>query len=333
MVAKTLIAAVALLAIALPLRSDPVKPPMPETVPPIEQMIGELKQIAELVRQLDDKNFVKRQQASEKLVAKGKRAVEPLNRILAAKPTLETATRIQAILEEIKKKGSSERLSAKKVRMALDRRITLDKGVPPNTTLKDVLDFFETEFGVPFLIDSNAFAATGVQKVEEQPVQLPIMAKVPLRKVLRLLLGQIKGEPYFGTFLAQDDHVLVTTTYYANPELWGKQYNGPNVDAEFDGKELTDALRDLSELTGISVVLDRRMAEKAQVKVTAAIRDVPLDTAVRMLADMAGLKVAALPNALYVTSGENAKALEEERKERRENGSSPSGPSPEAVGK
>ena len=66
---------------------------------------------------------------------------------------------------------------------------------------------------VNIVVDANAFTGIGVQKVEEQPVQLSAMKNVRRATVLRLLLGQLKGDVYTGgdPFLADghrgDDHL------------------------------------------------------------------------------------------------------------------------------
>ncbi len=67
----------------------------------------------------------------------------------------------------------------------------------------------------------------------------------------------------------------------------------------------------LDELTdsSFSIVLDRRVADKAGVEVSARLANVPLDLAVDVLADTAGLKAVRMKNLLYVTSPENAAKL------------------------
>ena len=62
--------------------------------------------------------------------------------------------------------------------------------------------------------------------------------------------------------------------------------------------------------------MDVRQADKAKAAVSAALKNVPVDTAVRVLADMAELKPVRMGNLLYVTSRDNAKRLEEEEAKR-----------------
>jgi hypothetical protein len=61
----------------------------------------------------------------------------------------------------------------------------------------------------------------------------------------------------------------------------------------------------------MNVVLDVRAADKAKVPVTVRFVNTPLDTAVRLLADMAELKPYAVDNLYFVTTRENADRLTE----------------------
>lgn len=76
------------------------------------------------------------------------------------------------------------------------------------------------------------------------------------------------------------------------------------------------ALKELANRTGANIVLDVRTKEKGKSPINANLQQVPLETAVRMLADMADLKAIVLDNALYVTTEENAKKLVKEHRER-----------------
>ena len=82
---------------------------------------------------------------------------------------------------------------------------------------------------------------------------------------------------------------------------------------DFEEQPLKLALRSVSNKTGSNIVLDPRAGEKAQTAVTARLMNVPVDTAVRILADMADLQVVRLDNVLYVTTRENAARLQAQR--------------------
>jgi type II secretory pathway component HofQ len=84
----------------------------------------------------------------------------------------------------------------------------------------------------------------------------------------------------------------------------------------FDDVTLAKALRQLADASGYNLVVDVRVADKAKTKVSARLANVPVDTAVRVLADMADLGVVRLDNLFYVTNRENAAQIraEEERR-------------------
>jgi hypothetical protein len=95
-------------------------------------------------------------------------------------------------------------------------------------------------------------------------------------------------------------------SYRRRPQL-------PLVHAAFDNRPLSEALRDLSDASGISVVVDLgRAGANSQTSVTATLKNVPLDTAARLLANQAELRTVLVDNVIYVTDQENADALQAE---------------------
>ncbi len=84
------------------------------------------------------------------------------------------------------------------------------------------------------------------------------------------------------------------------------------VDVAFERRLLSDALKELSDMTGVSVVLDAQKQQDPTLQVTADFRNVPLESAVRVLADMAGMKSVVLENMIYVTAPGNAENMKKE---------------------
>jgi hypothetical protein len=302
----------------------------------IEQMIAELKAIGELVKQLDSDKFETRQQASDKLVQLGPPVREPLRRVLANQPGLELTVRIETILQEVAKRENKAGANrGKALRARLNQPITLENGIDANTPLKDALDFIGDQAKVQFLIDNNAFAAIGIQKVEEQPVQLPKLKDVSLARVLRLLLGQVKGDTYSGDWLVRPDCIEITTSYHVLVEALGEEPGmflvpGANpsqptgsprilhvVHADIERQPLVEALQELAEPAGINVIVDPRVGGKGKTPVTATFSNVMVDTAVEVLADLADLKAVQVDRLFYLTTRENAKAFEAGRKPKR----------------
>jgi type II secretory pathway component GspD/PulD (secretin) len=127
------------------------------------------------------------------------------------------------------------------------------------------------------------------------PVDLDLK-DVPVRTALRQML-----DPYCLTYVVIGDTVLLTTEDMAMARQLRQR-----VSVDMDKVEVADALQKVARDAGVNVLLDSRAAKDAGDKVTLKLEDVPVDTAVRLLAEMAGLKPVRVGNVLFVTSKENA---------------------------
>jgi hypothetical protein len=103
--------------------------------------------------------------------------------------------------------------------------------------------------------------------------------------------------------------VEITTRKAASPSSWEQ---APQVSFTFEKRELKEALHEIADATGVNIVLDARAVEKGKTLVNATVRDVGVDTAVQLLANMADLTIMPVENVLYVTTRANAKALRAE---------------------
>lgn len=269
---------------------------------------------------------------------------EPTEEAAAAKGLLAAAPDPAPFLNERPKTADGRR----KMKKDLQQAITLDKGIDPNTPLKDALEFLCSEYRVQIIIDAKAFETIGVQKAEEQPVTLPRMKDVRLSTVLRLLLGQVRGDEYVGTYLLRPDYIEVTTTYHLLCEALGEEpasvfgaraeqpppkgeeaktaakaspraapglrRHTNMVQPEFEKVPLADALRDLAIEAGTDIVIDTRVADKAKTLVTLTTYNTLLDTSVTLLTEMADLDWVWIDKVIYVTTPEVAKAKREKAK-------------------
>lgn len=216
--------------------------------------------------------------------------------------------------------GESLPLSARsggvgsELRARLHRPITVEYGFGPSMTLGDALEFLSDRYDVPIDVDVNAFAAIGVAKVKEQPVQLPGFRNVSLGTVLRLLLNQIKGDVYVGTYHIRDGRIEVTTTYHTffSPMMWAESGRPhlPSVSLEARGQAIDEALLELADHTGIPIILDPKVHARASKVPACSFKDVPLDTAVQLLADQADAGVAIVGNVLHVTDRQKAQEMQ-----------------------
>jgi hypothetical protein len=184
----------------------------------------------------------------------------------------------------------------------------------PRTTLNDALDKLSKLYGVSFDINEKAFDTDQLKEVGRMPVaETPIteMKNARLSRVLNTVLRRVPA-PSGTTYSIRDDYIEITTNYFQRAEVWGS-YRGPFlplVNATFDKFPLEEAVRELADQVEFTVLVDSRAAEKAKTPVSARLLNTPLDTALRLLTDMADLRTVHLDNVLYVTTKDNAAALE-----------------------
>jgi hypothetical protein len=196
----------------------------------------------------------------------------------------------------------------------LARRIEFAGIDDPNATLRDALDRLAKDSGLAFDVNEAAFKAEMIENILARTVAdtpLGKMKNVTVERALRKILARIPTTSG-ATFLVRREAIEITTGAALAAEVWPKNYEGPRlplVHASFDKVPLGDALKELARRSGMNVVLDARTGDKAKVAVTAHFVNTPLDTAVRLLADMADLKPYAVDNLFFVTTRENADRL------------------------
>jgi hypothetical protein len=188
-------------------------------------------------------------------------------------------------------------------------------------TLRDALDQLSEIYDLTFKVNEKAFKQEMVEEVLNVAVvattPLPSAKGLSLERALQDLLARVPSDSG-ATYLIRDRYIEITTVQALSKEVRGHN-NGPLlplVNANIDRLLLSEALQLLAEQAGLNVVVDARAGEKAKAAVTARLRNVPLDTAVRLLANMAELKSVQIDNVLYVTTPDNAKALQEEQEKR-----------------
>jgi hypothetical protein len=186
----------------------------------------------------------------------------------------------------------------------------------PKATFSDVLDQLAITHAIVFRVNDRAFRLDGLADVPAIPVvgggtPLPRLKGVSLNTILRKVLSRIPN-PSGATFINRGDGIEITTgDAFKAAVFLGSEQEGPLplVCAEITKQPLDDTLKDLADEYGFNIVLDARAGEKAKTAVTGEFNFVPLDTVVRILADMANLKPVRLDNVLYVTTKENARVV------------------------
>jgi len=183
---------------------------------------------------------------------------------------------------------------AQTISKALDQPISVEFA---NAALQDAVTKLTDQTKLNFVLDRASMQQLGI--IPEQSLVTVKLEKVSLRVGLRRLLSQ-----YNLGYAVVGDMVLITTEEMAIHRQMRQRIN-----LDLDRVSLDAALRDLAKRTVTNLVLDARVTKEAQTPVTLKLEDVPLEVAVRLMANQAGLRPVRTGNVLYVTTKANATEL------------------------
>jgi hypothetical protein len=190
------------------------------------------------------------------------------------------------------KESARKETPADALRKALDFGITLEL---TDTPMADALRQLGEMAKVNIIWDRNVVFGNP----DEMMVSLKAK-ETKLRSVLLTITSQ-----HGLSFGIVGDHILVGTEEAVNYRQLRQR-----VRIHFDGEPLPKALKDLAMDSGANVVLDPRAQKAAEdQKVVLKLDDVPLESAVRLMAEVAGLKPVRLGNVLFVTTEDRAEKL------------------------
>jgi hypothetical protein len=211
---------------------------------------------------------------------------------------------------------AGESARGRELREFLNKPIQFEGNDDPKMTFSEMLDLMGKRYNLSFDINEQAFKdanITEVAKTYTQPDNPIPQMHTKVATVLKKVLARVSPS---ATYFIRDNTIEITTVKALRKEFYRNHPAGPLpplVSGTFDKQPLESVLKELALTSNSNVVLDVRAAKEAATQVTADLTNVPLDTAVGMLADMAGLKLVPRDNVLYVTSKENACALMKER--------------------
>jgi hypothetical protein len=177
--------------------------------------------------------------------------------------------------------------------------------------LKEALGLLMEKFDargkeLPIVVNRKAFR-NNWKKITEAVIRMPYSPKrLTTADFLRLVLDQLPCDD--AIYLVGPRYVEITTAREASLQNRLKQ----KVVLILVDRPLEDALDELFEQTGAGVTVDARAAEKAHKPLTAKLVNVSLGAAVRILADLAGLKSTIVDDGLYITTPEHCAELEKD---------------------
>ena len=211
-------------------------------------------------------------------------------------------------LADTQPQAAGAETAAEKLRKALDQVRDLEI---TNQPLDAAVNQLREQTGINFVIDQAAVPASllgvglpgaAIPGAGGSYAHLSLNGQfhhLPVRAALTRLL-----RPHNLTHALVGDTVLITTKEKATD----RQLEQP-VSLNADAAPLNGLLKQLARETGANLVLDPRAAKEGQTTLTLRLDEVPLQTAVELLADEAGLRAVRMDNVLYVTSEARAEKL------------------------
>lgn len=195
--------------------------------------------------------------------------------------------------------------AAEKVRKALDQTMLLDY---TGQSFHDVIQHLRDKTKLNFMLDQIALGQIGIP-VEEIPGQPGQPMQFHLKgdkntKVRSALQRMLNG--YSLTYVILEDSVLITTE-----EMGLHRQMRQRVSVEVNNEALSKALRDLARRTALNLIIDPQVKD-AENKVSLQLEDATLETTVRLLAEIGGLKSVRMGNVLFITSEARANKLRKE---------------------
>ncbi len=185
--------------------------------------------------------------------------------------------------------------AAAKIRAALDATGDV---VMEEKSLVDLAEYFKGKLKAEVRFDGQALATAGID------------ATAPTITV-KLRGGKVRDGLKAALAPANLHYGIVGGTLVIGHEadVIGRQMR-QRVSVDGEATTLSAVLKSLADETGANVTLDPRIAEKAgNAPVKLKLDDVPLETAVRLTAEVADFAVVRMNNVLFVTTDERAAKL------------------------
>jgi hypothetical protein len=192
--------------------------------------------------------------------------------------------------------GADKEKNSEKPKSPLDAVVTVKIEHQP---LNAALEILKEKSGVNVVLDVLTIQQQlGITPEMMPPVDLDVK-DVKFKTALRTLL-----RPYNLFSAVVDDTVVVTTEEAAAAKQLQQR-----VSVDFDKVEFAKAVKQMGRDSGVNLIIDSRVAKEAKASISLELEDVPLETALRLLSEMAGLKPVRIGNVLFVTKKETANEL------------------------
>ena len=210
-------------------------------------------------------------------------------------------------------KGGS---SADKVRAKLEKAVTLDFA---GNTVADVLNHFRDKTGIAISVDQGALMQMGMNDGNPGAPILRFTIKATNEKASQVLRRFLNTHQL--AYIHFEDGILVTSEESALLRQMRQR-----VSVDLDDVPFSKAVRSLAKNHGVNLVIDPKVLKLSEVPVSLQLDNTGIETAVRLLAELANLKAVRMGNVMFITSEERAKRIREEEPQQFDNPLNPNLP-------
>lgn len=207
------------------------------------------------------------------------------------------AVPIQAAPIEEKPVEKGELTAPEKLRKELDRAITIEIS---EQSLSMAINQLKDQTRVNLVVDRTMLNQMGLD-----PDSIPVSVNLKdarLQTVLRTIL-----RPQNLSFAIIGDTVLISTD-----DMCMHRQMKQRIRVDLEGTELSTALKRLARETGTNVLFDPKVVKEAATPLTMQLEDVPYETAVKLMTEMAGLKAVRVGNVLFICSKQQANEMRQD---------------------
>jgi hypothetical protein len=179
---------------------------------------------------------------------------------------------------------------------------------------RDIVQQLEKDHGLKIVVLEDKFRAAGEAAIlDKKPALKQRVAGLRLGKALDMTLASMEG-----AFLVRKDYIEIMPQNSAALETTAVNTPGPLVSAVFKEKPLNEAVSELAEDHDATIVVAPQTGDARMAFVNARLLNVPLQTALELLAVQTDLRVVKRKNAFLITTTDAANGLrdEEMQKER-----------------
>jgi hypothetical protein len=188
-----------------------------------------------------------------------------------------------------------------KIRAGLDKSVTVDF---TGQSLVDVLNHFRDKVGVPINVDPVVFGPMAFNPGDPMG-GAQITIKGTNEKASTILRRTLSAQRL--SYVILEDGVLITSEDAAVHRQMRQR-----VSLDLTDVPLKKAARELARNHGVSLVIDPKVAKDTDTSVSLQVDDTTLETALRLMAEMADLKAVRMGNVIMITTETRAKKIREE---------------------